>query len=1089
MEKNRVRIGIIFVIMLAVLAAIVINVTVGLRHANTLSDEIGNTQLEVIGSDLQDTIAQAQSNLLHVALGAEQLMESDAPEKTLEDYFRAQKEKYLSTDSFMNVYIAGSDWHIVPGFDAPEDFHASERIWFIGAMDTPDGVFISEPYKDITSGNMCFTVSTLLSDGETVVGMDLNLSKVQESILRMTEENNRTAMIITSDGEIAGYTDMSLVGERVDEKLPEYAVIFDRVKSSRVHGSFHAELDGKSCVIFSSETGNGWYLMLSVDTDALYGDNYRQLAVLLAVNLLMLAAVAGFSLYSARKAGMAEKAISRTESSMEGFSGRLHESAAQLQRLSDIRLLGENEDPVELIGKIHHHGQHLSVLANELASCSGMRREGEEAAVKKRRRESLGGPSRRVRNGIILTLLVTLVVVLLFCGSISINRGTIRMNREADAYENQLNEWLAQQKSILYMFTDMISSRPELMDDYEDAVEWLQDIARRYPDISLCYMANPYAEHPVVMSNGWEPGEDFRPETRPWYKATERSPEGFSVSAPYLDAQSGNYCITLSRVIYGEKDEFLGIFGIDFFLDKLIHMLGESYTSHGYAFLVDSDAVIINHPNGAYQMDRESSTSIQDTEYAESYNREGVMLLKDYSGRTMASLSRRTDSGFTVMVANRWRDIYGSVALVTVIFVLLFGVCLAYIIVLINSLIRWQTEVNRQLVEAAEDARNANQAKSRFLSRMSHEIRTPMNAIIGLDNLTLRDETISSHTRENLEKIGASARHLLSIINDILDMSRIESGRMALKEEEFPFREILDQVCIIINGQCEEKGLRFVFHRVEPLDEAFIGDELKLKQVLINILGNSVKFTDAPGVITFTVEQTAGTDDSAEVRFTMEDTGVGMDREFIPRLFEAFSQEDSGNTNRYGGSGLGMAITKGFIEMMGGRIAVESEKGVGTTFVVTVGMKRTDKREMPEAAEEEVPEAAVSLEGRHILVVEDQAVNAEIIMMMLQHEHMTSEPAGNGQQAVEIFSQSKPGHFDAILMDMRMPVMDGLEATGKIRKLDRTDAQTVPIIALTANAFEEDIKNCLDAGMNEHLAKPVDLELLKTVLGRLIKNS
>ncbi|MBR2697132.1 MAG: histidine kinase, partial [Clostridia bacterium] len=270
-------------------------------------------------------------------------------------------------------------------------------------------------------------------------------------------------------------------------------------------------------------------------------------------------------------------------------------------------------------------------------------------------------------------------------------------------------------------------------------VRWLNDVCARYPDISLCYMANPYAEHPVIMNNGWEPGEDERPETRPWYRETERFADGFNISAPYLDAQSGNYCITLSRVVYGPQSEFLGIFGVDFFLDKLINVLGESYTSRSYAFLVDSDGVIINHPNAAYQMGEATATSIEDTEYADAYHRQGVTTMRDYTARLMACLSRRTGSGFTVMVANRWWNIYGSVVLVTLVVLALFGACLGFIVALINRLIRWQAQTSRKLIAAAEEARSANRAKSQFLSQMSHEIRTPMNAIIGLDSIALRE--------------------------------------------------------------------------------------------------------------------------------------------------------------------------------------------------------------------------------------------------------------------------------------------------------------------------------------------------------------
>ncbi len=516
-------------------------------------------------------------------------------------------------------------------------------------------------------------------------------------------------------------------------------------------------------------------------------------------------------------------------------------------------------------------------------------------------------------------------------------------------------------------------------------------------------------------------------------------------------------------------------------------MLGESYTSRSYAFLVDSDGVIINHPNAAYQMGESTATSIEDTEYAEACHRQGVTTMRDYTSRLTACLSRRTGSGFTVVVANRWWNIYGSVVLVTLVVLALFGACLGFIVALINRLIRWQAQTSRRLIASAEEARSANRAKSQFLSQMSHEIRTPMNAIIGLDSIALREGDLPPRTREALEMIGSSARHLLSLINDILDMSRIESGRMTLREDRFSFRDFMEQICVIVGGQCEDKGLRFVCNRVEPLDECFVGDDLKLKQVLINILGNSVKFTEAPGVITLTVAQTDRADGRAALRFTMEDTGIGMDKEFIPRLFEAFSQEDTSNTNQYGGSGLGMAITRSIVEMMGGEIGVESEKGLGTTFTVTVALGRVAGDTPPEAPAQaaEVP-AGASFEGRHVLIAEDQPLNAEVLTDLLEMEDVTCEWAENGQKAVEMFEQSAAGHFDAILMDMRMPVMDGLTAAREIRKLSRPDAATIPIVALTANAFEEDVRQCLEAGMNAHLSKPVDIDKLKETLGRLI---
>ena len=394
-------------------------------------------------------------------------------------------------------------------------------------------------------------------------------------------------------------------------------------------------------------------------------------------------------------------------------------------------------------------------------------------------------------------------------------------------------------------------------------------------------------------------------------------------------------------------------------------------------------------------------------------------------------------------------------------------------------------------VEKARAEENSR-AKSSFLSNMSHEIRTPMNAIIGLKNLALRDPDITPHTRDYLEKIGSSANHLLGLINDILDMSRIESGRVIVKEEEFSFEEFLNQINIIISGQCQDKHLKYDCNIIGEVEDYYIGDDLKLKQVLINILGNSVKFTDSPGNVMLTVEQISEMDETCRLQFVMQDTGIGMDPEFIPKLFENFSQEDISNTNKYGGSGLGMAISKNLVEMMDGDIEVESQKGKGTKFTVTVPLakvikdsseeKHIDNSEKP-LSEKEIEDV---LSGKRILIAEDVDQNAEILADILEIEDVLSERAPNGEEAVNMFSNSGEGFYSAILMDVRMPVMDGLDATKSIRKLEHPDAKTIPIIAMTANVFDEDVERSMEVGMDAHLSKPVEPDKLFETMARLI---
>lgn len=388
---------------------------------------------------------------------------------------------------------------------------------------------------------------------------------------------------------------------------------------------------------------------------------------------------------------------------------------------------------------------------------------------------------------------------------------------------------------------------------------------------------------------------------------------------------------------------------------------------------------------------------------------------------------------------------------------------------------------NERLEAELMVAEQSNRAKTSFLASMSHEMRTPLNAIIGLDAIVLQDESLKPKTRDGLEKIDASAHHLLDMINDVLDMNHIESDEMQLREDPFSPNEVLDLVNVLSQIQCREKSIEYRHEIVGELDRACMGDPLRLRQVLLSILGNAIKFTPEGGTVEFITERTVSTDSHCVLRFTIRDTGIGIDEDFIPRMFESFAQEDASTTNRFGGSGLGLAITKRLVDMMDGDIAVSSVKGTGSTFVVTVRLGvAPPAEEAPDDAEK------ASLEGRHILIVEDIDLNADMLADLLELEGITSERAENGQVAVDMVSQGPAGRFDAILMDLRMPVMDGLDATRAIRALDRADAKRVPIIALTANTFDSDVRQSLEAGMDAHLSKPVDSDLLYDTLRKLL---
>ncbi|MBQ7623858.1 MAG: response regulator [Clostridia bacterium] len=393
-----------------------------------------------------------------------------------------------------------------------------------------------------------------------------------------------------------------------------------------------------------------------------------------------------------------------------------------------------------------------------------------------------------------------------------------------------------------------------------------------------------------------------------------------------------------------------------------------------------------------------------------------------------------------------------------------------------RSLIEGEKAKSKLLV-AEESAK----AKSNFLSNVSHEMRTPLNVIMGISGVAMKNEDLSPETRSQFEKTGLAARHLLGLINNVLDLNRIETGELTVKHESFSLSFLLDQVNAIAEIQCVEKGLSYECACEDALRGFYKGDETLIRQVLLALLDNAAKYTDAPGQVTLAVSG-ARTGSGAEISFAVKDTGVGISEEYMPHLFETFSQENQSSTNR-GGAGVSLSVAKKAADLMGGTLTAESVKGEGSVFTLKLTLEGAG---FEEASSNKAAEALSSLEGTRILVVDDIEENADIVCDLLELEGVETERADNGLAALETFERSPERYFSAILMDLRMPVMDGFEATRKIRALTRPDARTVPIIALTANTFESDVRASFDAGMNAHLAKPTDADLLYDTLKKLI---
>ena len=390
-----------------------------------------------------------------------------------------------------------------------------------------------------------------------------------------------------------------------------------------------------------------------------------------------------------------------------------------------------------------------------------------------------------------------------------------------------------------------------------------------------------------------------------------------------------------------------------------------------------------------------------------------------------------------------------------------------------------------ELLIAAKKAEAANEAKTEFLQRMSHDIRTPINGICGLVNMADHYAGDMEKQTEYRTKVKEASNMLLELVNDVLDMSKLDSGEVVLEEISFNLSKIFEEVLVVIGQIAVEQNIRIGWEKKEITHRDLIGSPGYVKRVMMNILSNAVKYNRKNGNIYIScMEIPSEQPEMTMMEFVCRDTGIGMTEEFQKYIFEPFAQEHAGSRTKFAGTGLGMPITKKLVEKMGGTITFESKEGVGTTFVIRVPFKidlDADKREEQKDASEK------SIKGLHILLAEDNELNMEIAEFVLQNEGAEVTKAWNGQEAVELFGNSEPGEFDVILMDIMMPVMNGYEATKMIRSLEREDAKTIPIIAMTANAFTEDRIRAKESGMDEHIAKPVDVELLVKVIHKLVK--
>ena len=1081
--------SLIIAVALTFLAVILMNVTMILNLNSAQSDKIGNVQLNVIRSDLENMISEAETNVLRVAIGAEQALNDGEDRTAVEAYFDAQRDAFAIDESVLCVYIGAEDWHYLPGFDAPADYRATERDWYRGAIARPGAVYITEPYTDANTGEKCFTVSAALSDGGTVVAMDLSFDQVQESIRAMENGEDQAAMIVTSGGLIAGYTDMALVGQRADEMLPEYAEVLRRVAASNEHGSFRVHIDGRPYTVFSAETGNGWYLILTVNTNKLYADSYRQMGMMAAVNLLMLVTVLVFYMVSTRSRLHATEVLEEKERFIAGLSGRFRDPLSQILRLSDWQLIEESDQPAELVRQIKESGLQLSEAVDDIRSYSGMLRKHQEhnRETAKKQVQATGALSRKLRNSVILTLLFALMIALFFSTRSTVKLGSSRINREADGYENMLNGWIGERQGVVKMMTGLLSTHPAMLEDADGIVWMLDGLAGRYPEIYACYLVDADAPQTLIVNSGRQSDENLRALARSKAEAAAHASEDIQISAPFVDGKTGERCISLTRAIFDETGAYIGMFGIDCTIEQLLRSLRERDAGIGYAFLIDADGDIINHPDPARQLSGEKRVSVEDTEYAEAYHSETVTLLRDFSGNLVSCLSRKTDVGFTVVIANRAWSIFGSMILLSLAALGLFVVCVLLIVALINRMIRWQEEINRQLVASADAAVNAGKAKSQFLAQMSHEIRTPINAVLGMNEMIL-DASSDPEIREYAANIQNAGQTLLSLINSILDFSKIEDGKMEILHVRYETQRLIDDLVNMISERAVKKGLELELDIDPTLPRALYGDDMRLRQIITNLLTNAVKYTPS-GTITLRMQMIARTEERCELYVCVSDTGIGIRTEDLDKLFDSFRRLDQERNRSIEGTGLGIAIVQRLLEMMDSRLEVHSVYGEGSDFSFRISQQVVEWEPIGAYAAhrsaldaESARRETVWAPDADVLVVDDNDMNLKVAKGLLKRAGIVPDLAESGEQCLAM-TQHK--HYDIIFLDHMMPVMDGVETLHALTLRGDLPDDTA-VIVLTANAVHGAREEYLKAGFRDYLSKPIETDALDQMLARYL---
>ena len=876
--------------------------------------------------------------------------------------------------------------------------------------------------------------------------------------------------------------------------MPEYEGIFKKVADSKNTGEISVNSSEYSRTVLTAKTSTGWCIILVEDNLAFYNQIYWQMLITGSINVMLILFIAFIYFNSIRRRVRAENAHS------EGTKFFLNVSDDVNLKMRGILRLLKNSGDEKSGGNLAEIKQEVEEVYDELNKVADGLKVAELNPVEQvAEREitedlKLSKTGRRVRLQIIAILCVAMIFTLALGLQTAISWGNSRVNREVDRYENILTNFIEADKTIFQIMATEVAEHAEQIENPESAVQLLRELKKNYPEIFVTYLANPYKENQIEISNGWKPRAGWRVANESWYKNTDKTDGAISISNPYYNELNGRYCISLTTAIYKKNGDFVGIFGADFYLDKLLSAMSGTYSTEDkksswnqYIFLVDKNGATVNHPNPKYKLTVTNGADVNDTEYRTLYDSTEIEFFKNYEGvQVAAGMKKNNVSGFSVVAVERWSNVYGmNIILLSVVIFLLFGTGILAVQFLMNQLFRWQDEVNRQLRESADKAIAAGRAKSQFLAQMSHEIRTPINAVIGMNEMILRESTEPA-IKKYAADVASGSENLLSLINDILDFSKIESGKMELVPTNYAVASLLNDLVNMTKPRAEKKGLKFNVEVDSDIPTEFYGDVVRVRQVITNILTNAVKYTPE-GQIDFMIDGEKNGDEEFSLHVRVKDTGIGLKPQDKEKLFTDFLRFDTVKNQNIEGTGLGLAITHKLVERMGGKIEVESVYGEGSTFSVTLPQKIInpgplgDYVEILENAykERKKYQAEFTAPDAEILVVDDNETNLVVVRGLLKQTKVKITTVLSGTECLDEIAKK---HFDIIFLDHMMPAPDGIETLHRAKKLRNNLCKDSPYIILTANAISGAREMFMKEGFDDYISKPIDARKLEDML-------